>query len=46
MLFTHDDAFTAEVQEDRKGEFIILPDGFMCKRKNRKVRKVRIGKEA
>jgi hypothetical protein len=38
MLLTEDDAFTIEVQRDEKGEFIILPDNFMPRRKNRKIR--------
>ena len=38
MLLTEDNAFTVEIQEDSKGEFIILPKNFMPKRKNRKIR--------
>ena len=38
MLLTEDDALTVEIQQDGKGEFIILPKNFMHKRKNRKIR--------
>jgi hypothetical protein len=38
MLLTDEDAFTVDVQKDEKGEFIILPNGFMPKKKQRKIR--------
>lgn len=38
MLLTEDDVFAVEIQKDEKGEFIMLPDGFIPKRKNRKIR--------
>ena len=36
MLLTTDDAYFADVQSDEKGEFIILPNDFKPKRKQRK----------
>ena len=37
MICTKDNAFDAEVQSDAKGEFIMLPDELLPKRKQRKV---------
>lgn len=37
MILTKDNAYTAEVQSDEKGEFITLPQGLKPKRKERKV---------
>lgn len=36
MICTENNAYSADVQKDRKGEFIILPDELLPKRKNRK----------
>lgn len=38
LILTEDNAFDVEVQEDEKGEFIILPPEIKPTRKNRKVR--------
>lgn len=38
LILTEDNAFDVEVQEDEKGEFIILPPEIKPHRKNRKVR--------